>query len=77
MYQIEVHRNQYAQPVDMDAVCAACADLMTDDQATSDGSPARDVEKIYVRFGEVVTAVARINALGYATDEDESDNDDE
>lgn len=73
MYQIEIYRKQYSQPVDMDAIVAAIADLMTDDQLTQDGSPARDHEKVYVKFGEVAEAVQRINALGYETDEDEGE----
>jgi hypothetical protein len=71
MYQIEIYRQQYATPVNMDAVCDAVADLMTEDQATQDGTVARDHEKVYVQFGAVGEAVARINALGYSTDEDE------
>jgi hypothetical protein len=70
MYQIEIYRQQYSQPVDMDAVCAAVADLMTDDQFMNDGSLAREHEKVYVQFGAVAEAVERINALGYETDED-------
>jgi hypothetical protein len=74
MYQIEIYRKQFEQAVDMDAVIAAVRDLMTDDQALADGRPARDSEKIYVRFGCVVEAVKRINAIGYATDEDDEDD---
>lgn len=37
----------------------------------------RASEKVYVQFGTVGEAVQRINALGYATDEDEVDEDDD
>lgn len=77
MYQIEIHRQNYSTPVDMNAICTAIADLMTEDQVMQDGSLAREHEKVYVRFGEVVEAVRRINALGYTTDEDESETEDE
>jgi DNA-binding transcriptional regulator LsrR (DeoR family) len=73
MYQIEIYRQQYAHPVDMDAIIAAISDLMTEDQATNDGTPAREYEKVYVKLGAVGEAVERINALGYATDEDEGE----
>jgi DNA-binding transcriptional regulator LsrR (DeoR family) len=76
MYQIEIYRKQYDQPVDMDAVIAALGDLMTEDQMTNDGTLAREHEKVYVRFGCVGIAVDAINALGYATDEDELDSSD-
>lgn len=73
MYAIEIYRNDYNQPVDMEAVCAAIVGLMADDQTDDNGNDVREREKVYVKFGTVGEAVRRINALGYATDEDEPD----
>lgn len=72
MYQINIYRKQYSQPVDMAAIKTACAKWMTDDQ----GDPDRGGEFIYVQFGTVGVAVDAINALGYQTDEDVEDLDD-
>jgi hypothetical protein len=72
MYQIEIYRKQYGQPVDMDAICTAIAELMTEDQLDNYGNDVRESEKVYVQFGAVGTAVKLINELGYTTDEDGS-----
>jgi hypothetical protein len=61
-WQINIHRSDYSVPVDMKAVIAVCADLMTDDEI--------DGPYIYVNADDVSVAVERINALGYETDED-------
>lgn len=72
MYQIEVRARSYGQQIDMSAVCEALRDLMTDDQTLSNGDEARTHNRVYVQFAAVEQAVARINALGYDTDEDAS-----
>jgi hypothetical protein len=73
MYQIEIIRKDYRTPVDMNAVCEAIKDLMTEDQIDKYGDDVHASESVYVQFGTVAAAVQRINALGYATDEDEGD----
>lgn len=77
MYEIEIYRNNWNEPVDMDAVHAAIVNLMADDQEDQYGRDARTSEKVYVKFGCVVEAVKRINALGYRTDEDEEDEEED
>jgi hypothetical protein len=68
MYQININRREYMTPVDMDAVRAATAPWLTDEQTNNRGD---EGEWVFVRFGTVAAAVAAINALGYTTDEDE------
>ena len=69
MYQINIERKHYSQPVNMNAIKATCATWMTDDQGRNNDVDEHG-EFIYVQFGTVMDAVAAINALGYATDED-------
>lgn len=73
MFQIQIWPRQFGQDVDMAAVCAALADLMTPDQTLPDGGEARERDIVYVRFGTSSEALRRIHALGYDTDEDEPD----
>lgn len=73
-WQININRSEYTKPVDMTAVEAACAQWMTDDQLNKYGDRG---EFIYVEFGTVVDAVNTINALGYTTDEDEYEADED
>lgn len=70
MYQININRTQYDQPVDMAAIEQACAEWMTDEQINTHGNRG---EFIYVQFGTVNLAVSAINVLGYTTDEDEQE----
>jgi len=72
MYEIEVFASGWDEQVDMDAVVAALADLMTADQYTNSGTLAREHNSVYVQFGTVADAVKRIHdlGLGYTTDED-------
>jgi hypothetical protein len=68
-WQINIERKQYAQPVNMDEVRAALGNLIADiEQVSGQG---RDLdESVMVAAGDVGSAVEIINALGYATDED-------
>ena len=69
-WQINIERTNYATPVDMDAVRTALADLIDDiEQIDNRGN---DGEFVHVAAGNVGKAVERINALGYATDEDDA-----
>jgi hypothetical protein len=72
-YQIQINRQQYNQSVDMSAIRTACAAYLADDQNPHGND--YEGEEIWVEFGTVGDAVVAINALGYTTDEDESDND--
>lgn len=76
MYQINIYRNDYSQPIDMAPIKAACAQWMTADQGRNDEDD-EGGEFIYVQFGTVVDAVAAINALGYRTDEDEAEEEED
>lgn len=86
LYEIEIHRNDYAQPVDMQAVYNALKannidfdpnerrnNLYGIDPDEIDEQP----EYVYVDNGSIGEAVRLINELGYTTDEDEDDDDEE
>lgn len=62
MYGIEIRARVYGQGIDMNAIRAACAAWLAEDQPEGD--------RISVEFGTIDDAVAAINALGYDTDED-------
>lgn len=67
-YQININAAKYGEKVNMQAVEAACAQWMADEQENRRGERGNF---IYVEFGYVGVAVDAINALGYTTDEDE------
>jgi len=68
-WQINIERKQYAQPVNMDEVRAALGNLIADIEQVSGHGHDLD-EAVMVAAGDVGSAVEIINALGYATDED-------
>jgi hypothetical protein len=82
LYEIEIHRKDYREPVDMKAVYAALkeagVDFDPDERRNniSGGEPEEHPEYIYVT-GSVGEAVRVINSLGYTTDEDEDEEDDD
>jgi hypothetical protein len=71
LWQINIERKNYAAPVDMDAIRTACADLIDGIEQLSGQGHELD-EAVMVAAGNVGKAVERINALGYATDEDDA-----
>lgn len=84
LYEIDIHRSNYGVPVDMNSVYSALelAGIEVDKEErrgsiynidSSDDQP----EYVYVDAGDVIQAVGVINALGYTTDEDEDDKNDE
>ncbi len=70
MYQINIQRQQYNQPVDITKIRSTLSDLLTEDQDPH-GYEQKNPESVWVRFGTVGEAVQRINELGYSTDEDD------
>ncbi len=77
LYEIDIHRSNYDEPVNMQAVYsaleAAGIEIDKDERrntiygGTSDEQP----EYVYIADGKVDQAVKIINGLGYTTDEDE------
>ena len=81
LYEIEIHRNDYTTPVDMQKVYAALQEAHLDFDAgerrqSLAGVAEENPEYVYVD-GCVSDAVRVINELGYTTDEDEGDEDEE
>jgi hypothetical protein len=71
MTGIEIYRNDYATPVDMNAIHAALDKATIEYDLEEEQDRDRDNMVFIVDTGETMDAVRIINSLGYRTDEDE------
>lgn len=88
-YEIEILTHSFqsvtseGQRAEMDQLRELCADLIEDipqdklERGPYYGEDGMDHHSLFVALGCVGEAVRRLNEAGYATDEDESDEEDE